>query len=400
MENQKKALFAILLLSAMTMNVTAASPDHDSEWTVGKDCDWTPTFTSVEANGFTDSSHLRTDFNFSQTSLNAVSDSGYYFTCEHRANVDDHASVTEMYSFLPNPHFDKDDDGDLLFGLVGKDGYYEEAEVVCTTTEDIVVGKNYYFATWWDIPDGLSSSAFDLITQLSNYSSLTGEYNEKCSDYINSYGWTYPPTSTSAAVATTAQHETTSAEGSASVDTEDHKIQKLVTGIETLSELDDYKDSVTAEYLELLNGELTTASLHNTDASSVTADAVITFNTPVSMEYLVSLLNENVALVNYEAKILNQENEWMTMWSMNPDENRLMNIATEMSGMDELTFCGVTSAVVSIPVDDSTYSELCAEEDIYLVDMSDYIIKKQNNDFTLDVSVSDCYYYLETRAYE
>ena len=128
---------------------------------------------------------------------------------------------------------------------------------------------------------------------------------------------------------------------------------------------------------------------------NTTAKAVVTFNSPVTINYLCSLLTNGVTLINYEAKFINDENEWITLCSKRLEESDLLEVAGILSGGENLSYCGITSATLEIPVLDNTYERMYEEEYIYLIDMSEYLVMTDKNDYSLHVSVPDCYYLLE-----
>lgn len=395
---KRKNILGIVLCMALLMGVPVYAYDHDSGWNEWEDCDWTPDFSDVECHGALGVARCRSDFSFDTSTYNIVcdafTDDEYYFTVEHRTITDYPmtASQTDLFSYMPNVHFDYDDDD--------SDGHDEEVEAICLSPEDLQTNYNYYFASWWDIEGSMTYGAFDVITQLSKRN-WRGEYNEKVSDYITSVGFNYSYSSNYST-----NVETNNAIGTMSfsaenitdyVECDENEVEKFVSGISDISELENYKNDITNQYLNVKNNNNSRRTASNRVENELidNVDAVITFTEPVSLEYLESLLGEECSLVNYEAKIINSSNDWMTMLSKRMDQEDLMCVATTMAGEDDLVFCGVTSATVNIPVNDNTYDILCAEEKIYLVDMSEYIIKMQLNDFAIDVDVSDCYYYLE-----
>lgn len=393
-----KNIFIIVLCVTQVMGVPVYAYDHDTGWVEWENCDWTPDFSrNIDCQAAEDFARCRTDFSFDQATYDVVCDAytndTYYFTVEHSTLTSNPMTASEdLFSFLPNPHYDYDDN---FFW----DGLYDEVEVVCLSPEDIRVDYNYYFSSWWDITEPMVGGAFDVITQLSDYTRVTGEYDEEVSDYITSPGFTCVYSSLNLNNITANVHSNTGTSSViAPIRSTSNEVKKFFTQINDFSSLEAYKNDIKNQYTAIKcsnNDTSKTSMVSFVDEQIDKVDAVITFTEPVSLEYLESLLNDTCSLVNYEAKMVNSENDWMTMLSKRMNQDELMYVATTMSGEDDLVFCGVTSATVNIPVNDNTYDILCAEDKIYLVDMSEYIIKMQLNDFTVDVDVSDCYYYLE-----
>lgn len=389
-----KAIVSILLAYVISGNVCANtySLDNDTNWVVGRTCNWSPYLTAAETNGMTNQTRARTDFNFTQAAKNVIVNSGYAFTFEHRTSEDATISVTDHYSNLPDPHFDEDDDSGIL-GF-GSDGYYEEAEVTCASPEDIVVGKNYYYSTYWSRPSSETTGAFDFITQLSYY---LIEYQEVASDYIASLDWYYHGTTTLDSNLTLNKETSSSKEENNRITEADTTIMKMHERIGGITELEEYKSTVDAKYKDLRakNNEKSISERENREGVNTTAKAVVTFNSPVTINYLCSLLTNGVTLINYEAKFINDENEWITLCSKRLEESDLLEVAGILSGGENLSYCGITSATLEIPVLDNTYERMYEEEYIYLIDMSEYLVMTDKNDYSLHVSVPDCYYLLE-----
>lgn len=390
MSRKRKLIPVISVGLAALLSVSVAALQNNSNWVAGRTCDWSPIITGEVANGFYDDAHIRSDFYFTDEIKDTITAPllNYGFTFEHRTTTGTPVSVTDQYSFLPDPTFDKDDDDG--------DGYYEESEVTCGSCEDIEVDYNYYFASWWSKPRTHTSGAFDSIGQMSLY---LFEWQESVSDYYGSLGWVYPPNSASQNLSEEVSSknvieqsvvlETT--DNNYSIQKQNGKIMKLMRGFESIAAVNEYRNEVQVSYNEILRNDAKRTRI----GDETVTDAVVTFCEPISLEYLSSLLSDECVLVNYEAKFTNASGDWMTLCSSRLSLSEIENIAEVLSGDEDLIFCGITSAIFSISPYDDTYETLNNESEIYLVDMSEYIIRTQKNDSSLDVLVSDCYYYLE-----
>ena len=230
------------------------------------------------------------------------------------------------------------------------------------------------------------------------------EWQESVSDYYGSLGWVYPPNSASQSISDVASSEITTSKNiidqSVLLETADHsysiqkqngKVMKLMRGFESIAAVNEYRNEVQSSYNAILKNDVK----RTINGNKTITDAVVTFCKPVSLEYLSSLLSDECALVNYEAKFTNAAGDWMTLCSSRLSLSEIENIATILSGDKDLVFCGITSATFSFSPYDDTYETLNSEDDVYLVDMSEYILRTQKDDNSLDVLVSDCYYYLE-----
>lgn len=360
--------------------------ENDSKSQLGRTCNWSPYITEEEVVGFSESARMRSDFYFDSDSLDIIcnSDLAYCFTFEHCATEGTPVSLSDHYSNLPDPVFDVDDDDG--------DGYDEEAEVTCGSRDDMVVDKSYYYATWWSKPSTMPQGNIDSRGQMSL---KIGEYQAMASDLYSYNTWVYPPNSSKIG------HQPTKAFGK-NVDygTElsesqyagkNHRV-KLLDSIDSLEDIEAYRNAIMQNYSAVVPE---VAQYSEIDTTSERTNAVITFSAPVSIDYLKTLLDENCELVNYEAKFTNGAGEWQTLCSVRLSEDDAIAVAKELSGESELTYWGITSATVSISPYDETYENLISESEIYLVDMSEHIARVENNDPSLTMTVSDCYYMLE-----
>ena len=387
-----KKLFSFVSMGiAALLSITIVALDNDSNWVVGRTCDWSPTIVSETAEGVSDTVVMQSRFYFTEEAKTAILRPilNFKFTFEHRTTEGTPVSVTDQYSFLPNPTFDKDDDDG--------DGYFEESEVTCGSCEDIQVGYNYYLSSWFSKPATHTAGAFDSIGQMSLKAWIGNEYDAWASDYYGSIGWqTLPPSSSTQSVRACARMEQGRSETEKHLQgSNDEKMIKLFSEINSRDELDAYRDEICASYNEIK--ALSDREMIRTSDNDVT-NAVITFCRPVTLEFVRTLLTDDCELVNYEAKFTNVSGEWMTMCSSRLSENDLVNVAVQLSGDDEVVFCGITSATVVISPYGDMYETLRSVPDIYLVDMSEFIIRSQNKCFSNEIIVSDCYYYLEKYA--
>ena len=198
-----KKLFSFVSMGiAALLSITIVALDNDSNWVVGRTCDWSPTIVSETAEGVSDTVIMESRFYFTERAKTAILSPirDFKFTFEHRTTEGTPVSVTDQYTFLPNPTFDKDDDDG--------DGYFEESEVTCGSCEDIQVGYNYYLSSWFSKPATHTAGAFDSIGQMSLKAWIGNEYDAWASDYYGSIGWqTLPPSSSTQSVRACARME-------------------------------------------------------------------------------------------------------------------------------------------------------------------------------------------------
>lgn len=168
----KRKLIALLLSLALTLSMGIVCYARDTNWTDGSSFSWSPDLTySYASQGSTYYLYVVSEFTFDSTAA-SENNSMYYFTMEHNAEVDWFTSDS-LYSNIPDPHFDWDDDDG--------DGYDEESEVSIEADfykDTLKSGYEYYFRTWWANNRSTNSPSGNVyfVAQRSIYNPLNGEY--------------------------------------------------------------------------------------------------------------------------------------------------------------------------------------------------------------------------------
>ncbi|MFC4767480.1 hypothetical protein [Effusibacillus consociatus] len=115
-----------------------------------------------EENNATNGHYLQphTRFKFNQSAVNAIKNykndpyGAKYYTFDISITDDYNTSmngdVTKLYSTLPNPYYDVDDDPEPVFGT-GGNGYNDETEVVSLYCDQIAAETDYRFQSWFKI---------------------------------------------------------------------------------------------------------------------------------------------------------------------------------------------------------------------------------------------------------
>lgn len=119
--------------------------------------------------------------------------------------------------------------------------------------------------------------------------------------------------------------------------------------------------------------------------------ATITFKKPISIETLQTLINENsLSLKDFEAKFINDKGEWGTGCLQIAEEEAINELSSSIikSGKEkQLTFEGVTSARLILNLQGNDFEKLSNNDDIYLVDITDTIIRFNNGDFKNKIKI-------------
>lgn len=131
-------------------------------------------------------------------------------------------------------------------------------------------------------------------------------------------------------------------------------------------------------YREEVKSEQETSLLTN-------AVATVTFNTPICIETLRTILNEsNGKLKDFETKFINDQGVWVTGSFRRLDENlinKVINDIVESGKEQKLVYEGITSARIRIDLLSNNYEEISANKNVYLVDTTDTFIRLENRDY-------------------
>lgn len=164
--------FSSIAVFALILSLGSVAYARDTDWTNGSSFSWSPILTRpYVSEGATSYLYVSSEFYFDDTAA-SENNSMYYFTMEHNASVDGFAKDS-LYSNIPDPHFDWDDDND--------DGYHEEAEVSIEADfwkDSLEAYTDYYFNTWWLNTKSKDSPSGDVyfIAQRSLFNLFNQEY--------------------------------------------------------------------------------------------------------------------------------------------------------------------------------------------------------------------------------
>lgn len=388
---RKKISGIIAVFCILSTSIVAYA--RDTDWTIGRSFKWSPYVSSTETTSYTTSLRARIDFFFDKDGADA-NNLIYYFTMEENCGDGKKLILGNQYTNVPNPHFDSDDDDG--------DGYAEESEVVEGGTS-LTSSTTYYFTTWWDkdattVPEGTMS----YIAQNSIYNPLNGEYEAYNYDLLAQDAYSTIGT-TRAATQTEMSSTNISADEYAARQVEvlenDMFLQQIAEDPNeleiTIDPSNNAADIETYKEYQINNIVASRNNMASRAALSSEGQATITFANPISKDTVLSIMEDNNAiLLDCELKLVNASSTWITanVYNLeNLDIEELVDRIASETGEIGLTYCGVTSARALINVAGSSYEDLSSDENIYFVDLMDYILRNEYSDYTgeLDIRVFD-----------
>ncbi|MDB1971457.1 MAG: hypothetical protein E7E64_16095 [Clostridium celatum] len=128
-------------------------------------------------------------------------------------------------------------------------------------------------------------------------------------------------------------------------------------------------------------------------------NVTLTFARPISVEEFNKIARKNSFLVlDYETKHITSTGEWITGFLQKLDENEVSALNEEIKhniNDSDTKYEGITSARVSMKLNGNKYDKLSKDELIYLADITDYLVKKENNNYDLKVMVPDIYWEID-----
>lgn len=360
----KKGL-SIVLAITMIASMSTVAFARDTDWSVGSSFDWSPT-ASTDVTTYENSIRADVDFTFDQTAAdenNAI----YFFTMEHNVGSGTKLISDLKVSNLPNVGYDTDDDDG--------DGYHEEAEAYEGYGNALEANTDYYFIAWWDkdtsaVPAGtvdtvaqrsanlieMQAIHYDLLTQTS-FGALRNTPTTSFAEYA-----------------------------------EDEKSKVLLN--DTITTIQDVEALKNNQYMEVQT-LISNGSLNNQPV-----EATITFNGEVTLQDLSDLLENNQAtLTNYESKFTNENGDWITAEHTTLNTGELISNVSEalVEKEEAINYCGVTSAKISLNLNDTNYNNIIENELVYFMDLSTELVPTamQVSDGDTEYIVSDFAYLLE-----
>ena len=357
----KKLLSCLLVFTMLTaLFCTPALALAEEDYEDGSAFTWSPDLTSNSIIPNRNDSTEVDDYSYFKFDDRAASDNNtlFFFTMEHNARqkyndqIRAEMDAVYQYSTLPGVHYDVDDDN--------TDGYSEESEAIhADKSLPIEANKSYYFHTEYSKIASLKSGTMIIGAQRSF---LLGEYQAQCVDWLLRDDWS------SNAYSVNDQPGETNAESNITQSNDSGKelIFENCDSVEALTNLVNEKN---ADYSSLLT--------QRSNIKRGVAEATLTFNAPISMDDLTSLLNSSGAkILNYQARFIDTDGNWCTLASAVLDEETMTAKADEMAedgGITHAAYEGITSAIVEFDTASNAYNILRNSPLVFLVDMSKFI---------------------------
>lgn len=262
----------------------------------------------------------------------------------------------DYYTNFPNPYPDADDDDG--------NGYSEEFEVAIQGR--LATGRAYVLRAEYVKDSSVISGGFNLNEQYSIPITIGG-------DHYN----TVPGTSHAIAYASLSGNRSTCAFneirqkmiGSESEIPVKYLLKESVTSIEDLNKV-------------VHDNERAYQNMCAKAPRSQEVTSVVTFNGPIAMSSLKSLLIESgAALCHYQAKFINAAGDWCTYGSNTLIEKDLIDKANEaatLAGSPHTSYEGIVCAELRFPTNTSAYDVLKNSDFVYFADMSLAILENDN----------------------
>lgn len=389
-KNTKVSLGLVLSLALLFGLVQPAYASGD--WTVGRSYEWSPYITDATATSYPSSLRAYTEFYFDKAGADAHN-SYLYFTMEENCGDGRALSGDVQYSNIPDAHFDYDDDDG--------DGYQEESEVVIGISGVLNTSTYYYFTTWWNKAGSVPAGTMSYIAQRSAYNPFNGEYEALYYDLLTQKSYSSIAAmeaeklnSISAGVAENISEQKIVNEDfgiedngtylEESVTSSDEIKITIQPKINTLSDVKVYNDMQASKIQNLRNSEAKAAQ-------GRLAQGTVTFNRPISINTLESILKEsNADLKDAEIKLINEKGEWITAnaTTLNQDSiDKVTNEIIENGLAKSLTYEGITSARVKMNIYNNSYETLSSNNNVFFVDMMDEIVRQEHGDFDGKIKV-------------
>lgn len=264
----------------------------------------------------------------------------------------------DYYTNFPNPYPDADDDDG--------NGYNEEFEIAIQGR--LTMGKAYVLRAEYVKAPSVTSGAINLNEQYSVAVTVGG-------DKFN----TVPGTSNAIATAWL-----TSGRSRSAVEPNVLNSQKEIP---TECLLKEQATSIEELDAVILRNEQDYQNMLATNSRPQQITSVVTFDGPITMDNLKSLLNESGAtLLNYQAKFINAAGDWCTYGSNTLDEKLLVdkaNTAAIGAGVSHTSYEGIVCAELEFQTDTPAYDVLNKSDLVYFVDTSRALVADNNQNYIL-----------------
>ena len=357
----KKLLSCLLVFTMLTaLFCTPALALAEEDYEDGSAFTWSPDLTSNSIIPNRNDSTEVDVYSYFKFDDRAASDNNtlFFFTMEHNARqkyndqIRAEMDAVYQYSTLPGVHYDVDDDN--------TDGYSEESEAIhADKSLPIEANKSYYFHTEYSKIASLKSGTMIIGAQRSF---LLGEYQAQCVDWLLRDDWS------SNAYSVNDQPGETNAESNITQSNDSGK-ELIFENCDSVEALTNMVNEKNADYSSLLT--------QRSNIKRGVAEATLTFNAPISMDDLTSLLNSSGAkILNYQARFIDTDGNWCTLASAVLDEETMTAKADEMAedgGITHAAYEGITSAIVEFDTASNAYNILRNSPLVFLVDMSKFI---------------------------
>lgn len=300
------------------------------------------------------------NFSYSNSQINDINNGIHLgtYTLDLCAETKKVGYSGEYYTNFPNPYPDIDDDDN--------DGYNEEFEIAIQGR--LTMGKAYVLRAIYTKANTVHSGAINLNEQYSVPITIGGDkYN------------TVPGTSHAIATAWFNDGRSRSSAVPNALNLQEEASTECVLKEQTASieELNAF----------ILRNEQAYQNMLTTSACPQKVTSVVTFDGPITMNNLKSLLIESGAtLLNYQAKFINAAGDWCTYGSNTLDENLLVskaNNAAVSSGVPHTSYEGIVCAELEFQTNTSAYDVLNESNFVYFVDMSRALLADNGQNYIL-----------------
>lgn len=393
--NFYKKMVATIIVAAMIISMfllPASAALTPVEISKGTDYwRWDPVSVQVKVQNDYDYFRMVSYITFDKDNVNTAIDTvqDLYYVLEH-LNLKDNGTATldDLYSNFPYAKYDLDDDG-----FLSGNGYQEELEVACFSSGNptpFIAGAYYFFDSTWHNPSSASVNMQGSIrSQKSMWSPIFQEMQAHETEY---HGDTAEFKVAGKSRANLNTEITTS---QVSIPKEEEPIL-VMQAFE--NELERY-DTMVNQYSDVMR-----QSRGNAEAETMlkNANAVVTFNAPLSRDEVLSITNETGAEIkSCVLKYIDGQGLRITGWTDDLSEENLqrkLNYLREMH--DNVEYCGVVSAEIVVDTTTEAYRNMLENENVYFSDLSDPIIRIENEDYdrSLDIQVMDLSWNLEPNA--
>lgn len=322
---------------------------------------------------------------FDSTNVNMAVDptQDLYYVLEH-LNLEDNgrADLDDLYSNFPYAKYDLDDDED---GADYVEDCQEELEVACLSkgdAEPFLAGATYFFDTTWHNPMNEKVVMQGSVRSQKSMLAGTGELQAHATEYHGD----------------TPRYNVAGSSSRSLNSGAEENVSTIVValGIEDTSECN---VTMQNQYNELLSKNVISAEKNKLLKQ---ANTTVTFTEPISRDNVIRIARAcNAELKSCTLKYVDEQGLRITGWTDDLSEENLqrkLDYLREIHG--DVKYSGVVSAEMVVDITADSYKNLMTDEMVYFSDLSDTIVRLENEDFEneLDIKVWDLSWNLEYSA--